>query len=35
MDGSAYEYIYFRGKSESDKPGTPTGQNVDDYVPSG
>ena len=35
MDGSAYEYIYFRGKSESDKPSTPTGQNVDDYVPSG
>lgn len=35
MDGSTYEYIYFRGKSESDKPSTPVGQNVNDYVPSG
>lgn len=35
MDGSVYEYIYYQGKQESDKPSTPSGENVDDYVPSG
>ena len=34
MDGSTYEYVYFRGFSAGDVPPTPDGDsNVDDYVP--
>jgi len=33
MDGSTYEYIYFRGFSSGDVPPTPDGENTDDYIP--
>lgn len=34
MDGSVYEYVYFRGITADDRPPKPTGgNNVDDFEP--